>query len=92
MVLLDVRDDWEREIITVPDDLWVPLSEVRASGWQAVEETLDGAVDVVVYCRSGARSAEAIRLLQAGAPEGVRLRNLTGGVLAWAREFGGPSY
>ncbi len=91
-VLLDVREDWERQVVTVPDDVWVPLDEVRAGGWESVAGLLDGAEDVVVYCRSGRRSAEAVRLLQADVPDGVRLRSLTGGVLAWSREHGGPVY
>ncbi|WOQ16023.1 ThiF family adenylyltransferase [Raineyella sp. W15-4] len=91
-VLLDVREEWERRIVTVPDDVWKPLGEVRAGGWGSVAELVDGAWDVVVYCRSGVRSAQAVRLLQDGVPDGVRLRSLTGGVLAWSREFGGPQY
>lgn len=91
-VLLDVRDEWERGVVTVPDDLWVPLEEVRGGGWSAVDEALDGADDIVVYCKAGVRSAEAVRLLQEGAPDGVRLRSLTGGVLAWVREHGGATY
>lgn len=91
-VLLDVREEWERQVITVPDDRWVPLDEVRAVGWEAVDELLDGVDDVVIYCKAGVRSAEAVRLLQEAAPEGVRLRSLTGGVLAWAREHGGSTY
>lgn len=90
--MLDVRDEWERQVVTVPDDVWVPLDEVRGSGWEAVDAALDGATDVVVYCKAGVRSAEAVRLLQEGAPEGVRLRSLTGGVLAWADEQGGARY
>lgn len=91
-LLLDVREEWERQVVTVPDDRWVPLDEVRAAGWDAVDELLDGVDDVVVYCKAGVRSAEAVRLLQDGAPDGVRLRSLTGGVLAWAREQGGATY
>lgn len=90
--LLDVRDEWERDVVTVPDDLWVPLEQVRGGGWSAVDEVLDGAEDIVVYCKAGVRSDEAVRLLQEGAPDGVRLRSLTGGVLAWVREHGGASY
>ena len=39
---------------------------------------------VVVHCKSGARSAEAVRiLLDAGHPDA---RSLDGGVLAWVRD------
>ncbi|MCI1748271.1 MAG: rhodanese-like domain-containing protein [Acidipropionibacterium sp.] len=88
-VLLDVREEWERDIATLPNDRWMPLGRIRFGGWDAVAETLRGADDVVVYCRSGVRSAEAVRLLSAGAPEGVWLRSLAGGVLGWP---GTPQY
>ncbi|MCH7516580.1 MAG: hypothetical protein IIB08_05590, partial [Bacteroidetes bacterium] len=41
--------------------------------------------DVVVYCRSGVRSANAIRILQDLGFE--NLYNLKGGILAYAREI-----
>jgi lycopene cyclase domain-containing protein len=40
---------------------------------------------VVVYCRSGARSANAVQFLLANGFENVR--NLRGGILAWSREI-----
>ncbi|WOP17480.1 molybdopterin-synthase adenylyltransferase MoeB [Raineyella sp. LH-20] len=91
-VLLDVREEWERRIVTVPDDRWVPLDQVRTGGWASVAAAVDGAREVIVYCRSGVRSAQAVGVLQDQAPDGVRVRNMTGGVLAWSREFGGPAY
>jgi rhodanese-related sulfurtransferase len=45
---------------------------------------LDTADDIVVHCRSGARSAKAIQTLQKMGFK--RLRNLKGGVLAWSQE------
>lgn len=91
-VLLDVREEWERRIVTVPDDVWVPLDQVRTGGWASVAGAVDGAREVIVYCRSGVRSAQAVGVLQDQAPDGVRVRNMTGGVLAWSKEFGGPAY
>ena len=45
---------------------------------------LDREAEIVVHCRSGVRSARAARLLRAaGFP---RVRNLTGGILAWSRD------
>jgi len=35
---------------------------------------------IVVHCKSGARSAKAVRLLE---ERGVAAKNLTGGILAW---------
>lgn len=86
-VVLDVREDWERGIVSIPDDRWVPLGRIREGGWAAVADSLADSsgnppADVVVYCKAGVRSAEAVRLLSPGAPAGTRLRSLAGGVLA----------
>lgn len=86
-VVLDVREDWERGIVSIPDDRWVPLGRIREGGWSAVADAVadpagNAPAEVVVYCKAGVRSAEAVRLLSAGAPAGTRLRSLTGGVLA----------
>lgn len=99
-VVLDVREDWERGVVTIPGDHWVPLGRIREDGWNAVAGelnvpaeqgpgTAEDPADVVVYCKGGVRSAEAVRLLTPDAPAGTRLRSLAGGVLAWP---GAPRY
>ena len=45
---------------------------------------LDAAASYVVHCKSGMRSAKAIGLMQAAGF--TRLRNLTGGILAWIKD------
>ena len=55
------------------------LGEVAA---RAAEVPLNE--DVVLYCRSGARSARAVQFLQGLGYK--RVRNLEGGILAWADE------
>jgi len=82
-VLLDVREDWERDLAHLPGDTWLPLGELRAGGWRAVAARVGAARDIVVYCKAGSRSATAVRLLATAAPDGVRLRSLAGGILAW---------
>ena len=78
-VLIDVREPYEAGIVAIGGEL-IPEG--------AVAESLDRIprdVDVVVHCRSGIRSARAIRLLE-DAHGYTNLWNLAGGVLAWQAE------
>ena len=50
---------------------------------ERIVETKKAGHDVVVYCRSGARSARAADFLRA---RGHRVRNLEGGILAWSSD------
>jgi adenylyltransferase/sulfurtransferase len=76
--LLDVREDYEREISKLANDIHIPMSEL---GLRFSE--LDPAVDTVVYCRSGARSGRVVQFL---AGQGYKVRNLVGGINRWATE------
>jgi adenylyltransferase/sulfurtransferase len=78
-VLLDVREPGEREVVTIPGAVAVPLADLHAGR----HAPLPADRPVLVHCRSGARSAEAVRLLR---ERGVDAANVTGGVLAWVRE------
>ena len=74
--LVDVREDYENEIASLGGEL-IPLS--------TVEDNVDKIrtdVKVVVHCRSGARSATAIKILEQYDLD--NLYNLAGGILAWA--------
>jgi adenylyltransferase/sulfurtransferase len=81
-VLVDVREPGERDVVVIPGALAVPLGEVRAHGGEALAEVADG-IPVLVHCKTGARSAEAVERLRA---EGVDAVDVTGGVLAWVRD------
>lgn len=81
-VLVDVREPGERDVVVIPGALAVPLGEVRAHGGEALAEVGDG-IPVLVHCKTGARSAEAVERLRA---EGVDAVDVTGGVLAWVRD------
>jgi rhodanese-related sulfurtransferase len=78
-LLLDVREAWELEIAALPGALHIPMAEVPGR----VQE-LDRTRDIVVMCRSGGRSLSVARFLEAQGYASVA--NLTGGVLAWARD------
>jgi adenylyltransferase/sulfurtransferase len=77
--LIDVREPGEWEVARLPGARLVPLGTLAAS-----LATLDSAREIVVMCRSGQRSANAARQLQAA---GFRkVRNLAGGILRWSAE------
>ncbi|HUR70102.1 MAG TPA: molybdopterin-synthase adenylyltransferase MoeB [Candidatus Thermoplasmatota archaeon] len=79
VVLIDVREPHERDIATIPGSTLIPLQDVAARAAEIPQNE-----DVVLYCRSGARSARALQLLQTLGFR--RVRNLEGGILAWARD------
>ncbi|MCY1157007.1 MAG: moeB, partial [Citricoccus sp.] len=81
--LVDVREDWERELVAIPGAVPVPLQELLDRGADALPSEVRGA-DLVLHCKAGARSATALAALRpafAGREENVR--HLEGGVLAW---------
>ena len=76
--LLDVRNPYEVDIATIPGTSKViPVDQLP----ERLGE-LDSALDMVIYCRSGARSGRAVELLKSA---GFRkVRNLVGGILRWS--------
>ena len=77
--LIDVREPYEWTIGRLPGARLVPLGTLAEA-----LPTLDSARDIVVHCRSGARSANAVRQLQAAGFR--RVWNLAGGILRWSDE------
>jgi rhodanese-related sulfurtransferase len=78
-LLLDVREAWELGIASLPQALHIPMAEIPARLGE-----LDRNRDVVVMCRSGGRSLNVARYLEAQGYASVA--NLTGGILAWQRD------
>jgi len=78
LTLLDVREDWELAVASVPGVVHIPMAQVSAR-----LNELDRNKEVVVLCRSGRRSFEIAKLLQSN---GYQASNLTGGILAWSRD------
>jgi adenylyltransferase/sulfurtransferase len=76
-VLIDVREAYEQDIANIGGQL-IPLGDIL----NRKEEILNHS-KVIFYCRSGRRSAEAIRQLNVNENEYEYL-NLEGGILAWA--------
>jgi adenylyltransferase/sulfurtransferase len=77
--ILDVRNPEEYQICRIPGSTLIPLPELA----NRLRE-LDPDREMVVHCKSGMRSAKAVALLK---EQGFRkLKNLKGGILAWAEK------
>src|SRR5690606_11876879 len=77
--LIDVREAFEYETSNL-DGVNIPLANVLLEKDKIAKDK-----PVVIHCRSGKRSAQAIKLLE---NEGYdNLSNLKGRILAWRYEF-----
>lgn len=76
-VLLDVREPFEYDIARIPGSKLIPLGELPSR-----MSELDTADEIVIHCKSGVRSAKALRQLQKAGFG--KLYNVEGGILAWA--------
>ncbi len=78
--LIDVREPYEYEIVNIEGEL-IPLGNVTQNSDKISKDR-----QVIVHCRSGKRSADAIRALEQEFGY-ENLYNLKGGVLAYAKEI-----
>jgi adenylyltransferase/sulfurtransferase len=78
-LLVDVREPQEFNICRIPGSTLIPLGQLAAR--VAELGPVSAERSIVVHCKSGARSAKAVRLLQDAGFAGAR--NLKGGILAW---------
>lgn len=79
--LLDVREQAETEIATLHAQL-IPLGHLESR----LEELADRRhEEIIVHCRTGVRSADAVRILQRHGFTGAV--NLAGGIRAWSEEI-----
>jgi len=77
--LVDVREPHELEISQLEGASLIPLGQMAAR-----LSELDSAEEIVLFCKAGTRSARALELLLSA---GFRkVKNLKGGINAWARE------
>ncbi|KAI0035506.1 hypothetical protein K488DRAFT_82949 [Vararia minispora EC-137] len=81
--VLDVRPRAEFGICRLPSSTHAPLDAVVADPHAHVPV---GATDVLVVCRLGNDSQVAADAIRAARIDGVRVRDLVGGLRAWARE------
>jgi adenylyltransferase/sulfurtransferase len=76
-VLVDVREPYEYDICRIPGARLIPLGELPSR-----MSELDSADEIVLQCKSGMRSARALKLLQEAGF--AKLWNVEGGILAWS--------
>ena len=76
-LLIDVREPDEFALCRIPTAQLIPLGTIP----QRMGE-LDPESEIILHCRSGKRSADALLFLQANGF--TNLTNLKGGILAWA--------
>ncbi len=77
--LLDVREPHEWEIVHLPGATLIPRIQLP----DHLNE-LSQTDELLVYCRSGVRSAQAVAFLKSMGFK--KVKNIRGGMLAWARE------
>ena len=77
--LVDVREPYEYAIAKIPGAKLVPLGTVK----DRLHE-FDSSDEIVLHCKSGKRSAEALQILKRAGFK--KVKNLTGGINAWSED------
>ena len=99
LFILDVRNPEEWEISNLDDvatityipkpQIQIAVDEIKA-GRKRREDTVIGRIprdrEIIVHCRSGVRSTDAIKMLRTLGYNPNKLINVEGGILAWARQ------
>jgi adenylyltransferase/sulfurtransferase len=78
LLIVDVREPHETRICALPGSVNIPLGVLPEN-----VNRLAGAGEIVVHCKTGVRSARAVRFLMDSGFRGVW--NLEGGIERWAR-------
>ncbi len=79
VLLLDVREPFEREVAVIQPSLHIPMNEIP----ERVEE-IPKDRELIVYCHGGSRSMMVAGYLQSRGFKSVA--NLSGGIDAWSVE------
>ena len=83
-MLVDVREEYEWDICKIDGAKLIPLSRIMNDDIDILEN-IEKDKKIVLHCHSGARSAEALNILRS---KGFKnLKNLVGGIDAWAQEI-----
>lgn len=82
LLLVDVREAYEREIVSIPGSVHVPMDDLLA-GSALADVPRDR--PVAFYCKMGGRSQAVVDAARGAGLTNVG--NVRGGVLAWVREI-----
>ncbi len=80
LTVIDVREPYEFSIARIPGTTLIPLGQIAERSGE-----LDPNEEIILHCRSGKRSADALNQLKAKGF--TKLKNLTGGILAWSDDI-----
>ncbi len=78
--LIDVRQPDEYAVAKIDGAKLIPLGEIIARRGE-----LDPALETVIHCKMGGRSARAIEALERSGFAG-NMKNLVGGITAWSND------
>jgi rhodanese-related sulfurtransferase len=86
-ILLDVREDWELKLVSLPQSVHIPMAAVP----ERLSE-LSPEQDIIVMCHAGVRSRKVAEYLDAH--EFKMVINMSDGIAGWQREVDPtlPSY
>lgn len=80
LLLIDVREAWERDVGRISGDLHLPLGDLPR---RSLEVSLPEGAEIVVYCHLGVRSWMAAEYLEQ--TRGWKnVGSLSGGIDAWS--------
>lgn len=80
LILLDVREPHEYQICRIPGARLIPLGELPSRLHE-----FDSTQEIAIHCKTGGRSAQAVRAFQAAGFR--RVKNVRGGIHAWSKEI-----
>ncbi len=81
--IVDVREPQENAAFNIGGQL-IPLGRIQTMQADELEPLKEE--EIILYCRSGARSGQACLILDSLGFKNTK--NLTGGMLAWQEKFG----
>lgn len=79
VVLLDVREPYEREAAAIQPSIHIPMDDIPERAGEIPTDR-----EVIVYCHSGSRSMLVVGFLRGRGFTSVA--NLAGGIDAWSRK------